>query len=79
MTIEYKHDDFTSVFFKPLENGKNEYEVEVHDLLNLEVFRDIINGIILNKLLKNPLYIVSKLKGGIKWNKTLSTIRLFGL
>ena len=63
MTIEYKHDDFTSVFFKPLENGKNEYEVEVHDLLNLEVFRDIINGIILNKLLKNPLYIVSKLKG----------------
>tara|TARA_R100000458_G_scaffold7149_1_gene5663 strand:+ start:555 stop:755 length:201 start_codon:yes stop_codon:yes gene_type:complete len=63
MTIEYKHDEFTSVFFKPLENGKNEYEVEVHNLLNPEVFRDIINGIILNKLLKNPLYIVSKLKG----------------
>jgi len=66
MTIEYKHDEFTSVFFKPLENGKNEYEVEVHDLLNLEIFRDIINGMELKKVLKNPLYIFSKLEGGIK-------------
>lgn len=54
MVIEYKHNEFTSVFFKPLENGKNEYEIEVHDFCNLDFFRDVIEGDELNELLENP-------------------------
>lgn len=35
MTIEYRHNDFI-VIFQPLENGKCEYLVDVHDTAELE-------------------------------------------
>lgn len=52
--IEFKYDERFSVFFKPLENGKNEYYVEVHDFTDLSCIRQNISYEEFLELNENP-------------------------
>lgn len=52
--IEYKHSEDISVYFTPIENGKNEYYLEVHNFSNLDCWRDQVDGIELTSILSHP-------------------------
>lgn len=54
--IEHKYSDDISIYFTPLENGKAEYYVEIHDFGNLECFRDKFDYTTLSDVLNNPKY-----------------------
>lgn len=51
-TIEYKHDDRYSIYFTPLENGRAEYLIEIHDFADLSCWRDRVDYTELTYILK---------------------------
>jgi len=53
-TIEYKHNKTTELFIQPLENGKAEYYIELHDYLNLDCVREIVSYNCLQDIIRNP-------------------------
>lgn len=55
-TIEYKYSNRYSIYFTPLDNGKSEYNVEIHDFDDLSCFTDRVDYIELSHILKGDHY-----------------------
>ena len=57
--IEYKFNKDISVYFIPLNNGKCEYLIEIHDFSELDCIKERCNYLELQDVLRNPFDFLS--------------------
>lgn len=52
--IEYKYNNDISLYFTPLENGKAEYRIQLHDFANFDCIKETVSYECLQDMIRNP-------------------------